>query len=135
MDFLTPTARSVRMSLIRSKNTTPELLVRSMAHRLGYRFRLHRRDLPGTPDLVFPRLRKIIDVRGCFWHAHSCRGRKRPLTHAAYWRPKLARNVARDRRNARKLRSQGWRVLVVWECQMGDADRLMRRIARFLGDK
>jgi len=133
MDFLTPTQRSYRMSLIRKKDTRPELVVRKAVHRLGYRFRLHRADLPGTPDLVFVRLRKVIDVRGCFWHSHSCRRVKpRVATRKEYWRPKLARNAAGDRSNVRRLRRLGWAVLVVWECETRKPAALARRLRDFL---
>src|SRR4051812_23132206 len=104
MDFLSAAERSARMSLIRKKDTKPELLVRQIVHGLGYRFRLHRSDLPGTPDIVFPRHRKVIDVRGCFWHSHACRGGKpRVASNRSYWHPKLARNSERDRQNLRRL--------------------------------
>lgn len=122
-----------RMSRIRAKDTTPELKVRRIAFRLGYRFRLHRRDLPGTPDLVFPRLRKIIDVRGCFWHAHSCLKGRRPSVRKQYWHPKLDRNVTRDRRNLRCLQRLGWRVLIVWDCETADDAELEQRLVEFLG--
>ena len=124
--------QSRRMSRIRSKDTTPEMRVRSIVHLLGYRFRLHRRDLPGHPDLVFPRLNKVIEVRGCFWHAHSCLKGRRPAVRTEYWHPKLARTVRRDRRNVRKLRAMGWRVLVVWDCQTADEVKLISRLTRFL---
>lgn len=120
------------MANIRSKGTTPEMTVRRIVHRLGYRYRLHRRDLPGTPDLVLARHRKIIDVRGCYWHAHTCQRHKHRTVRPEYWGPKLARNVARDRRNLRALRAQGWRVLVVWECEAADGKKLQRRIETFL---
>src|SRR6266404_3246115 len=104
---VTPDQRH-RMSQIRSKDTLPELIVRKIVHGLGYRFRLHRRDLPGRPDLALPRLRKIIEVRGCFWHSHSCQRHKRRSVRTEYWRPKLARNAVRDRTNLRRLRALGW---------------------------
>jgi DNA mismatch endonuclease (patch repair protein) len=136
MDFLTTSERSRRMALIRKRDTSPEITVRSIVHRLGYRFRVHVRRLPGTPDLVFTRLRKIIDVRGCFWHSHSCRRlRPRVSTRTEYWHPKLQRNVQRDRRNQRALRALGWEVFVVWECETRDAERLIRRLQRFLATK
>ena len=125
--------RSQIMARVHSRNTTPELLVRSVTHQLGYRFRLHRRDLPGTPDLVFPRLRAVILVHGCFWHQHRCaRGDRRPKTNRAYWLPKLKRNVERDQRAIRALRRDGWRVLVIWECQTRNHERVAARIDRFL---
>lgn len=134
-DRLSPEARSAHMRRIRKVDTKPELVVRRTAHRLGYRFRLHRRDLPGTPDLVFPRLRKIIFVHGCFWHQHDCRlGSKRPSTNPEYWLPKLARNVERDRHARKRLADEGWSVLVIWECETKAPDRLERLIKGFLAD-
>jgi DNA mismatch endonuclease (patch repair protein) len=123
------------MRAVKSGDTTPELVVRRLVHALGYRFRLHRRDLPGQPDLVFPRLGKVIQVHGCFWHRHACEaGQSTPASRRAYWNAKFARNVERDRRNLRKLRRLGWSVLVVWECQTRAAKReaLRQRLARFL---
>jgi DNA mismatch endonuclease, patch repair protein len=132
-DNLSPSARSRIMSLIRGKDTKPEKVVRSIAHRLGYRFRLHRRDLPGTPDMVFPKLRKVIFVHGCFWHMHSCsRGRSTPVSNAAFWSRKRSVNTARDRLAVAKLRRSGWRVLTLWECQVKDRQKLTRRLATFL---
>lgn len=132
MDTLTAAERSQVMKRVRSKDTRPELQVRSLVHRMGYRFRLHRKDLPGTPDLAFPRLGKIIFVHGCFWHGHNCRaGRNRPSSNATYWRNKLDRNRSRDQRNRRSLREAGWRVMVVWECQLRDYS-LESRLRRFL---
>lgn len=133
MDPFSPEQRSAIMRAVRATDTTPERLVRSLAHRLGYRFRLHRRDLPGAPDLVFPKLRAVVFVHGCFWHQHSCpRGNRRPATNAAYWNAKLDRNVRRDARNAARLRRAGWSVMTVWECQTRQPDRLARRLDRFL---
>lgn len=121
------------MSKIRKKDTKPEKIVRRIAHRLGFRFRLYRSDLPGTPDLVFSRLRRIIDVRGCFWHSHSCRRKRRRVeARTDYWHPKLARNVKRDRENLKQLHKLGWQVLVVWECELKDLDSLALRIESFL---
>lgn len=122
------------MASIRSRDTKPEVLVRRVAHALGYRFRLHSRSVPGSPDLVFPRLRAVVFVHGCFWHRHTCpTGRKVPKSRLDYWGPKLARNAARDKRTLRALRRDGWRVLVVWECQTRDVERLRERLAAFLG--
>ena len=127
-------ARSALMRRVRATDTTPERLVRRAAHHLGYRFRLHRRDLPGTPDIAFPRLRKVIFVHGCFWHRHPGCGRTRmPKTRAAYWRGKFTKNVERDRRNVGSLRKLGWKVLVIWECETLDRVRLAAKLARFLG--
>jgi DNA mismatch endonuclease (patch repair protein) len=124
------------MAAIKGKNTKPELIVRQLAHRLGYRFRLHRRDLPGSPDLVFPVLRKIIFVHGCYWHMHSCRGGSvTPRTNADFWQMKRSGNVARDRRHLRALRAMNWHVLIIWECQTRDAEQLLQRVERFLCDR
>lgn len=121
------------MAAVKSRDTKPELIVRRLVHRLGYRFRLHRRGLPGTPDIVFPTARKIINVHGCFWHVHTCqRTRKNPVNHAAYWNQKRAGNVERDRLNLRRLRRGGWKVLTIWECQTRDIPRLTTRLADFL---
>jgi DNA mismatch endonuclease, patch repair protein len=126
------------MGRVRSENTKPELIVRKLAHGLGYRFRLHRKDLPGKPDLVFAGRRKVIFVHGCFWHQHSCkRGARKPATRQEYWLAKLQRNVTRDKRVVRQLRRAGWGVMVIWECQTrpGGLDRLASRITRFLENK
>jgi DNA mismatch endonuclease (patch repair protein) len=117
------------MRSIRKTDTRPELAVRRLAHRLGFRYRLHRRDLPGTPDLVFPSRKKVIFVHGCFWHQHDCPlGRKKPSANPKYWHPKLARNVARDAQNWERLRALGWDVLVIWECETRDSTLLARRL-------
>jgi DNA mismatch endonuclease (patch repair protein) len=134
MDSLTPTRRSWNMSRIKGRNTTPELAVRSVLHRLGFRFRLHRRDLPGRPDIVLPRFRTAVLVHGCFWHQHrGCRLAYQPKTNTEFWNEKLGLNVARDNANARKLRALGWRVLTVWECQISDRQALARRLQDALG--
>lgn len=120
------------MARVRGKNSTPEMAVRSVAHQLGYRFRLHRRDLPGTPDLVFPGPRKAIFVHGCFWHRHpKCFRTTTPKTRAAFWAQKFADNIKRDRRVRRQLRDAGWDVLIVWECQTFDRDSLEARLVAF----
>lgn len=120
------------MARIRSKDSVPELLVRSLVHRSGFRYRLHRHDLPGRPDLVFAGRRKIIFVHGCFWHGHTCHLGHQPGSHREYWVPKLQRNKARDEANREKLRAQGWDVLVIWECETGDPERITARIREFL---
>ncbi len=126
--------RSRNMAAIRSKDTKPEMIVRSITHRLGYRFRLHRRHLPGAPDLVFPKLRRIINVHGCYWHMHTCRwGRVTPKTNAQFWQAKRTGNVERDKRNLAQLRSDGWKVLTVWECETKEPDRVAAKVAKFLG--
>jgi DNA mismatch endonuclease (patch repair protein) len=133
MDVLTPSQRSKCMSAIKGKNTRPELIVRSMLHRLGFRFRLHRRDLPGTPDIVLPKHRAVIFVHGCFWHMHKCRyGTVKPSTHAEFWRAKREGTVRRDKSHIEDLRKQGWRVLTVWECEIPDIKPLEKRIVHFL---
>ena len=133
MDTLSIAGRAENMRRIRSRDTKPELVVRSLAHRLGYRFRLHRRDLPGCPDIVFPSLRKVIFVHGCFWHHHSrCIDGHSPKSRKSYWVPKLARNKQRDKRNRAKLRGHGWRSLVVWECETVDHEPLRQRLQEFL---
>jgi len=125
--------RSYNMSQIRCKNTKPEIIVRSLVHRMGYRFALHRKDLPGHPDMVLTRHSKIIFVHGCFWHMHKCRyGGVKPSTNVKFWRTKREGNAARDRRNLRKLRKDGWKVLVVWECQTRNPAKLTERIRGFL---
>ena len=127
------TTRSDIMRAVRSTDTQPELIVRRIAHRLGFRFRLHRKDLPGSPDLVFPRLQKIIFVHGCFWHGHDCkRGARTPKQNRPYWTAKIARNAARDREVIGQLETNGWRTLVIWECEIRDAERLAAQIRRFL---
>ncbi len=121
------------MQAVRSEDTKPELLVRRLVHSLGYRYRLHRRDLPGKPDLVFPSRRKIIFVHGCFWHGHECaRGARAPKTNADYWTSKIRRNIERDAAAINALEADDWRVLVIWECQLKNATRLVSAIGRFL---
>ena len=132
-DVLTPQQRSFNMSRIRNRDTQPEMIVRSIVHRLGYRYRLHKRDLPGKPDLVLVRHRKIIDVHGCFFHMHKCRyGSIVPVTNAKFWRTKRLSNVERDRRNLRALKREGWRVMIAWECETRNLPKLSKRIERFL---
>ena len=122
------------MSRIRNKNTRPEIIVRSLVHRMGYRFSLHRKDLPGKPDLVLKKHEKVIFVHGCFWHMHKCSyGRVKPATNTKFWHNKRSGNRERDRRNIRKLRGLGWRVLVVWECWTRKPDILKTRLVDFLG--
>ncbi|MBM2575366.1 DNA mismatch endonuclease Vsr [Jannaschia sp. Os4] len=132
-DRISPEQRSRLMGRIKGKDTKPELLVRRTAHALGYRFRLHRKDLPGRPDLVFPRLRKIIFVHGCFWHSHDCPRGTIPKTNIDFWKAKLARNVERDRQAVSLLETAGWAVLVVWQCETKDQRALAERLMAFLG--
>jgi DNA mismatch endonuclease (patch repair protein) len=122
---ITPdSARSAQMARIRSKDTKPEMIVRRALHSLGFRFRLHVRELPGCPDIVLPRHRTIIQVKGCFWHGHACRGGRVPRSNTAYWIPKLIQNRERDRSNERKLRRLGWSVHSVWECHLRRCDQV-----------
>jgi DNA mismatch endonuclease (patch repair protein) len=125
--------RSENMRAIRSRDTLPEITVRSLVHRLGYRFRLHRRDLPGTPDLVFPARRKVIFVHGCFWHSHACKSGLIPKSNRDFWLPKLRKNRARDKKNLEALARQGWSSLVIWECDLQDSVAVRRCVKRFLG--
>lgn len=132
-DLPTDPARSAQMRLIRSKDTKPELAVRRALFALGYRYRLHSAKLPGKPDLAFPSRRKAIFIHGCFWHRHpGCKKSRMPKSRLDYWEPKFAANVARDARNQAELRAEGWRFMVVWECELHDIERLTRRIVRFL---
>lgn len=125
--------RGENMRAIRSRDTLPERKVRSLVHALGYRFRLHRQDLPGKPDLVFPCKRKVIFVNGCFWHSHACKSGLIPKTNREFWLSKLRQNRARDKKNLRALAEKGWDVLVVWQCELKDADLLSNRLKKFLG--
>jgi DNA mismatch endonuclease, patch repair protein len=132
-DVHTPEQRSRNMAAIRCADTKPEMRVRRLLHLLGYRFRLHRKDLPGKPDIVLAKHRAVIFVHGCFWHCHSCRyGSVTPATRADFWAAKRASNVARDRRNKTALRALGWRVLVIWECETKDLERVERRLVHSL---
>jgi DNA mismatch endonuclease (patch repair protein) len=128
-----PEVRRRTMQAVKSKDTAPELLVRSLAHRMGYRFRLHSKDLPGKPDLVFPGRRKAVFVHGCFWHGHDCaRGARVPKTNRDYWTKKIARNRERDRAACAALAHSGWAYLVIWECDLGNETRLKAQLRRFL---
>ncbi len=124
------------MARVRGQDTKPELVVRRLAHRMGYRFRLHRNQLPGRPDLVFPSRRKVIFVHGCFWHRHpdqACRLARLPKSRLDFWGPKLETNRKRDEVNLAHLAELGWSALVIWECQLRDAEALEARIGEFLG--
>lgn len=133
MDVLTPQQRHKCMSRIRGKNTKPEMIVRKSAHKMGYRFRIHRKDLPGKPDLVFPRLRKVIFVHGCYWHMHDCQyGSVIPKTNTQFWQNKRQSNVDRDKKNMKALKKLGWKILVVWECKTKKIDSLHNMLFKFL---
>lgn len=131
-DRVTKEQRSKNMARVKNKNTVPELTVRKILYRLGFRFRLHRRDLPGNPDIVLPRHKKIIFVHGCFWHGHSCPKGKRPSTRQEFWDPKLDRNIERDRNNISELQKSGWKVLVIWECEIKDLQKLEKTLLDFV---
>jgi DNA mismatch endonuclease (patch repair protein) len=121
------------MRRIKSKGMKPELIVRTMVHNMGYRYRLHSRDLPGKPDLVFRPRKKVIEVRGCFWHQHrGCREAHIPKSRSGYWLPKLAGNRQRDKANYKQLLKLGWRILVVWECEVDNATLLSAKLRKFL---
>ena len=135
-DALTPKERSERMSRVRGADTKPEMLVRRLVHGMGYRYRLHRRDLPGNPDLVFPGRGKVIFVHGCIWHRYpdpGCKLARLPKFRQGIWKPKLDGNRARDERNEAELARIGWKVLVVWECQLSDRAAVAERVREFLG--
>lgn len=133
MDIVTPEKRSRMMAGIKSKNTKPEMVVRKLVHRLGFRFRLHRRDLPGSPDLVFPRFRRVIFVHGCFWHQHPrCKFAYTPKSRPEFWIPKLEANMRRDAAAQQALVAAGWDILIVWECEIFDIFNLSNKIHSFL---
>lgn len=134
-DTLTRTERSERMSRVRGKDTRPEMVVRRLVHGMGYRYRLHRRDLPGRPDLSFGKRGKAIFVHGCFWHRHAdpgCKLARLPKSRLEFWLPKLERNKERDESNIRLLEEKGWKVLVIWECEIANSSFLAGRIQAFL---
>jgi DNA mismatch endonuclease (patch repair protein) len=133
VDTLSPRERSKRMALVRGKNTRPELAVRKLVFSLGYRYRLHARDLPGNPDMVFRNRRKVVFIHGCFWHRHTaCALARLPKSRLDFWLPKLEGNKERDKRNKKALVRDGWKVLTIWECQLGNMGRLETTIRRFL---
>ena len=133
MDSLTPEERSKNMAAIKGKNTKPELYVRSMLHRAGYRFSLHRKDLPGKPDIVLRKYKTVIFVHGCFWHRHKgCKGATTPKTRTEWWQQKFDRNVANDKKHTRELRKLGWHVLTVWECELKKPDKVLAKLQKKL---
>ena len=134
-DTISQIRRSENMRRIRSKDMKPELQVRRILTKLGYRYRLHRKSLPGHPDIVFPRWRKAIFVHGCFWHQHqkpSCRIKRLPRSNLDYWLPKLRRNVSRDSKNQRALTKLDWHLLVIWECELDNLDLVTKRLEQFM---
>ena len=135
-ETVTKEKRSEIMRKVPQKNTKPELFVRKLTYRLGYRYRLHRRDIPGTPDLAFIGRRKVIFVHGCFWHAHeNCKYSRPPKSNTEFWLPKLARNKARDEATSKQLSEQGWDVLTIWECELKAPEKLEEKISRFIEDR
>ncbi|WP_417319569.1 very short patch repair endonuclease [Emcibacter sp.] len=136
-DQLSPQHRSWNMSRIRAKDMKPEMLVRRLVHSMGYRYRLHRKDLPGKPDLVFPGRRKVIFVHGCFWHQHNdpaCKISRKPKSNQEYWLNKLERNIIRDAEHQTRLQELGWDILVIWECEVKARHGLEERLRNFLED-
>ncbi len=136
-DTLTPKERSERMSRIRNADTKPEITIRRLVHGMGYRYRLHAKDLPGHPDMVFRRKKKVIFVHGCFWHQHGCNHYRMPKSRLEFWLPKLKKNAERDLTAQESLLEQGWDTLVIWECQIKikNEEFLRRRIEEFLEEK
>ena len=136
MDILSPERRSWNMSRIKGHNTGPERIVRSILHRMGFRFTLHRKDLPGKPDIVLPKYKTVVLVHGCFWHRHKgCKDATLPKTRRIFWRKKLTGNTTRDRVKYLALRTLGWRVIVVWECEIDKSGTLGNRLKRLLNKK
>jgi len=132
-DVYSKEKRSWIMGRVKGRDTKPELLVRSLIHRMGFRFRIHRRDLPGNPDIVLPRHKKVIFIHGCFWHGHpGCPRAKRPTTNQAFWNMKLEHNEKRDKQFQEQLTNIGWKVLVIWQCETKDINKLAIELERFL---
>jgi DNA mismatch endonuclease (patch repair protein) len=136
-DKLSKDARSALMGRVKQKDTEPEITVRKSLHAMGYRFRLHRKDLPGRPDIVLPKHKAVVFVHGCFWHGHSCNRGRLPATNVDFWQDKIAKNRERDRKAVAQLESLGYRVLVVWECDTREAKTLNGKLERFfeLGER
>lgn len=132
-DVFSPKTRSTIMSRIKGRDTNPERIVRSIIHRMGYRFRLHAKELPGKPDIVLPKHKKLVFVNGCFWHGHKgCKRAKIPATNTTFWLKKINSNIARDKKKLKELKKLGWKPLVVWQCQLRDKQELTMSIRNFL---
>jgi DNA mismatch endonuclease (patch repair protein) len=134
-DRISAETRSRLMSRVKNRNTAPELIVRRTLHRMGYRFRLHCKNLPGHPDITLPRYKKVIFVHGCFWHGHDCPRGKRPTTNQAFWDKKIDRNIERDAKAVAALVEAGWNVLVLWDCQVKQPELLTTLLSTFMGEK
>jgi DNA mismatch endonuclease (patch repair protein) len=133
MDKFTSEKRSHIMAQVKGRDTKPEKLIRSIVHQLGFRFRLYRKDLPGKPDIVLPRHKKIIFVHGCFWHGHKdCSRSKRPTSNQEFWDRKIDGNIIRDRKNKKALKPLGWRAMVIWQCETRNVPKLIKRLEKFL---
>ncbi|MFA7184157.1 MAG: DNA mismatch endonuclease Vsr [Victivallales bacterium] len=133
MDNVSSKQRSINMSRVKGKNTRPEMTIRSLLHKMGYRFRLHNKKLPGNPDIILPKYKTIIFVHGCFWHQHEgCRKATIPQTNTDFWKIKLSKNVSRDSQNNDKLISLGWKVVIIWECELKNIEPLKNRIKKIL---
>lgn len=134
MDIFYKEKRSQIMAEVKSKNTKPEILVRSLLHKMGYRFRFHRRDLPGNPDIILPKHKKVIFVHGCFWHGHeNCQRSKRPTTNIEFWNIKLDKNIERDHKNISELKLLGWQSMIIWTCEIKELITLKDKLQSFLG--
>lgn len=132
MDIFSKTKRSEIMRSIKGKDTKPEKIVRSLLHSMGYRFRIHVKDLPGSPDIVLPKHKSVIFVHGCFWHGHNCKIAKIPKTETPFWMNKFEKNKLRDEKNQSELRQRGWKVFVIWECETGDREALQEKISELI---
>jgi len=133
MDRISGEHRSWNMSRIKSSNTKPEIIVRSLLHNMGYRFRLHRKDLPGKPDIVLPRYKSVIFVHGCFWHRHKgCKNAASPKTKKTFWREKFRANVERDRKVQKEMKSMGWKIQIIWECELSDPEEVRKSLKSHL---
>lgn len=133
VDVFTSEKRSQIMALVKSKDTKPEMVVRKLLHSMGYRFRLHRKDLPGTPDIVLPKYRVVIFVNGCFWHGHeNCPNSRLPKTNKGFWNEKIEKNKQRDRKNIEKLLAQGWKPMIIWSCELRDIKKLKNILQKTL---
>ncbi len=132
-DIVSRSKRREMMSSVKQRHTKPEIIVRKLLHRLGYRFRLHSKKLPGTPDIVLPKYKAVIFVHGCFWHQHEgCRKSRRPTSNVEFWNEKLDRNIARDKQKESELKKSGWKILTVWDCEIKDEEALIKKVKKFL---